>query len=408
MAGARDGEDEAVFQTSLEELWVLPADDTGATTAARYRFQSEVIARDAIACLVTGRGAVVCEWQQDAIVIHGKDDVELLSVKHIEVSQGRWTRRQLIDAGGLRQLFERWQATGRRARCRLATNGGLDVDARGLRDSCASGNDEAIKDLAHDICGPFGVDADALVPFLKVLRIEDELPTRRYIGTVNVASMMAPALKKLGLTAVAPESAYEAIVRAVELASRDRPETADSLDVVLDPAHLDELTRTRRRLADRTLGPARLRLAVSEVRGSERVRLIIGAGTNPTALEQKLHAGGFGPTAIQSAKALRASWSLFEKETLDPLGEFGELDGLAVRLIDAAAEAEIAAMASPDLDGSWGRRMHQILRERLTNDPVPAPPFVPKQRELLEGFVYELTDKCHIWWSDRFDLGVAS
>lgn len=108
--GARGDDIEAVLQTSLEELWAPPPDDTGAATAARYRFQSEVIARDAISCLLTGRGAVVCEWQQDAIVIHGKDDVELLSVKHIEASQGRWTRRQLIDAGGLRQLFERWQS----------------------------------------------------------------------------------------------------------------------------------------------------------------------------------------------------------------------------------------------------------------------------------------------------------
>jgi hypothetical protein len=400
--------DSPAFQTTLDDLWAAPPDDTGAETAARYRFQAEVIARDAITCLASGRGAVVCEWQEDAIVVRTADDVELLSVKHREVTQGPWTKRQLIESGGLRHLFERWTGTGGRARCRLATNGGLDTAASKIRDACASGNDEVIGQVAGDICSRMRASADDLVPFLKLLRIEDGLPARGHIGPVNVARMMRPALRKMGYTSVSPDAAYEAIVRSVELASQDRPESADTLDVVLDPGHLDQLARTRRRLADRTLRPDRLRLAVSAVRGSDRVRLVMEGEPKATALERKLRAGGLGPTSVQAAKALRASWSLFEKEMLDPLGGQDELDEFAVKLMRVASGAETEAMTTPAADGTWGRRMHQLLRERIAAGAVQAPPFVPDAEELIEGYVYELTDRCRIWWSEQFELAQPS
>ena len=401
------GVDDGAFQSSLDGLWGSRPDDTGGATAARYRFQAEVIAREAIVCLASGRGAVVCEWQEDAIIVRA-DGVELLSVKHLEVSQGRWTRHQLVISGGLRHLYERWSATGRRARCRLATNGGLDADARRLRDACASGSEESIADVARDVCGSMGATVDDILPFLRVLRVEDELPARRHIGAVNVVKIMRPALRKLGYTSLSADDAYEAIVRAVEIASRDRPETSDALDVVLDPTRLDELTSTRRRLADRTLRPDTLRVAVSGARGSDRVRLVMGSGPTATALEQKLRAGGLGMTTVQAAKALRATWSLFEREMLDPLAGPGDLDDFAVRLIESAGEAELAAMAARDVDGTWGRLMHQLIRDRIAAGSVVVPPFVPKQDELIVGYIYELTDRCHIWWSEPFELERAS
>lgn len=399
--------DGASGQTSLDALWGLPPEDTGAETAARYRFQAEVIARDAIACLVNGSGAVICEWQEDAIVVRASD-VELLSVKHREVDQGAWSRRLLIEKGGLRHLYQRWTATGRRARCRLATNGGLDTEAAAIRDACSEGDEAKIREQAEEICGRMGGTADELVPFLLGLRIEDGLPARAHIGAVHIAGVMRPALRRMGITSVTPDDAYDAIVRAVELASRDRPDAADSLDVVLDPNGLDAIAQTRRRLAERTLRPDRLRQAIAAVRGSDRVRLVLESGPKPTALEQKLRAGGLGPTSIRAAKALRASWSLFEKEMLDPIAGLEEIDDLAVRLSVAASTAETEAMSSPDADGTWGRRMQQILRAAIEAGTIVRPPFVPREDALMEGYLYELTDRCLIWWSQEFELDVAS
>jgi hypothetical protein len=212
----------------------------------------------------------------------------------------------------------------------------------------------------------------------------------------------------MGITSVSPDAAYAAIVQAVELASRDRPETADTLEVVMDPTRLDALALSRRRLAERTLRPERLRQAVASARGSDRVRLVLANGPTATALDQKLLAGGLGPTSRQAAKALRASWSLFEKEMMDPLGGAGDIDEFAVRLITSVSGAETEAMSSPDVDGTWGRQMQQLVRARISGGEMVVPTIVPSDNALIEGFIYELTDRCLIWWSEPFDLAVAS
>lgn len=395
-------------QTTLADLVGVPApDDTGATTAARYRFQAEVIVRDAIAVLVSGRGAVLCEWHEDAIVFSHAARPELVSVKHREPSQGPWTLRALVEDGGLRHLFERWRDTGGRARCRVSTNGGLGRTARQLRDACASEASTAIASISGSMARLLREPEDVVREFLASLRIEGELPARPHISAVNTTDLLVPALRRLGISALEPAAAYEALVRTVEEASRDRAAgSQEFLDLIADPRRLDDRVKREYQLRGRTLTADRLRDALAEIRPIRRPRLGPATGVElRSALEQKLVAGGFGPTAIRAAQRLRASWSFFEASGSDPLSDWpADLEDFATRLEREALEAEVEAMAHPDADGTWGRQMYLALKARLRAGPVLHSDSVPDDEALVEGFIFELTDRCAVWWSREFEL----
>jgi hypothetical protein len=395
------------LQGTLDNLVsVTPVEDAGAETAARYRFQADVIARDAIAVLVRGSGAVVCEWHEDAIVFDG-EDVELLSVKHRELTQGPWTEANLVADGGLKHLFERWRDTGRRARCRLATNAGLNRAAAKLRDAVAGGDAISILPIAKRLAKSLGTSEDDAVAFLTKLRIEDQLPNRTAIAVVNVARFMQPALVRLRLSSLDAAKAYEAIVVAVQDASRDRTEnSAELLDLIAEPKRLDSSVKRRRKLATRTLLPEMLRDNLSEARSS-RVRLKPVAEP-ATALEQKLRKGGLGPTAVRSAQVLRASWTNFEAALGDQLGGVNEeLVDLGARIGRVAADAELEAMVNPAADGTWGRAMYSSVMTRLRAGAFAAWESLPVDDALVEGYLFELTDRCRVWWSDEFELAKA-
>lgn len=106
-------------------------DDTGSETLARYEFQHVLAALAFTIALIEDPDAwVLCEWSEDFVVACGASAPELVSVKHLEPSQGPWTLSSIIDRGGLKHLFERWKEAKKHATCKLKTNGGLKGGAR--------------------------------------------------------------------------------------------------------------------------------------------------------------------------------------------------------------------------------------------------------------------------------------
>lgn len=383
-----------------------PPDDVGAETLARFRFQAEVICRDVIGILTGEVTAVICEWQEDAIVLHGNGSAELVSVKHRELSEGTWTTNRLM-ADGLEHLHKRWRDTGRRSRCRLATNGGLNADARRLRDACGAGDALALQDFASRLSAGFHAPDDDVLEFLRILRIEDGLPHRAHIDAVTVTRMMRPALTRMGLDRMNAETVHAALVDAVEACSRDRSGGShEFLELIADPRRLDAAKQRERRLAARTLDREAVRRIVSETTARRRVLLVPGAAQPSTVLRQKLVAGGFGETAISNAQRLRASWTVFEAAFSDPFGPSKEeFEDLATRIGREATAAEVEAMRR-SAGGQYGLDMYQLLIERLAANDIAPGPVVPSETGLLEGLAFELTDRCAIWWSPHVDVGV--
>jgi hypothetical protein len=114
----------------------LPPDDAGTRTADLYDWQAAIAAADglrlALQCLADERAKngrryrrIICEHHEDWSVLED-DETEIVSAKHREHGNTVWrTLNELLNAGGIAHLYDRWKALDRRCRCRMVTNGGL-------------------------------------------------------------------------------------------------------------------------------------------------------------------------------------------------------------------------------------------------------------------------------------------
>jgi len=179
-----------------------PAEDAGALTQARYRYQADCAALDCIRMLKPdGSVLIVCEWHEDYLVFFRDQPAELVSVKHRESSQGPWKLTDLLGPGGLSHLLSRWLRFDRRPRLRLCTNAGLrpgEVEAAGLSKACADGDREALNRFAARLAGPLGISKEVAAAFLTVLRIDDDRPKRKDIAAIQ-AVWLRTVLRDLGL-----------------------------------------------------------------------------------------------------------------------------------------------------------------------------------------------------------------
>jgi hypothetical protein len=118
--------------TSDPALEVDPSDDAGALAQSRFQFQVELATARCVRMLVDDDiVSVVFEWHEDYVVQYRTALSKLVSVKHLESSQPRWTVSSLCSDGGLKHLFERWQRVEGRCTSRLQTNAGLRTGASG-------------------------------------------------------------------------------------------------------------------------------------------------------------------------------------------------------------------------------------------------------------------------------------
>lgn len=193
------------MSADLEEVqppeWLAgnkPAEDSGAQTQSRFRYQHECTARSCVGMLLPDNcvASVVCEEHEDFIVIYTDERIELVSVKHREASRGPWSYAALCSDGGVKHLYERWLQTGRRALCRVMTNAGLKtgaLEAQQLVDACQSRESERIEPFLADLAAALGSkEYERVREFALVLSVEAGLPSREHIAAVNVSAVYWP------------------------------------------------------------------------------------------------------------------------------------------------------------------------------------------------------------------------
>ncbi len=402
------------LQTSLDDFFseLDPPEDAGAQTASRYRYQAEVVARFVLGLRPRGQVlAVICEWFEDFIVVFRDDRTQLGSVKHRELSRGPFTVADLLDEGGLRHLFDRWTITGKRSDCLLCTNQGLTSDAQRLKDACGPQDRSSVEPIAAEIRQRLGAkDLDEACRFLSILTIEDGLPSRRHIEAANIQNGVRPLLRARGYGSYSAEKVYEAIVERVREHSEDREaETHDFVDIIADPTRLSGTAVRARKLEARIVRYRDLAEAIAAGRPDGRMPLPLATAIpQSTVLAKKLVAGGFGPSALEAAQRLRASWTAFEAEQADDLGPDPLIEDVRTRILREAAGAEGQAQMAVGQQASYGLAMHARLVEAVSVPDFLSSCAIPIDGALAEGCAYDLTDQCRIWWSPVFDLDVVA
>lgn len=389
-----------------------PGEDVGALTHARYRFQWEVGARVCAAMLTEAEVvALLCEWHEDHVVIFADGSLELGSVKHRELSEGPWTLRALCVDGGVAHLYQRWIALERGPRCRLISNAGLrsgPAQAAAFAAACHSRSEGRIRPFAIRILTHLGgVDVDDVVAFCMGLSIETDVPGRTHIAASNIQDLIVPALQALGLSTLEPTRVYEAVVSGVERASRDRSERA-TLQSMADVRRLDKDSAMSGVLRSRLVTRSAVRATVWAAIAQSRIPLVpSGTVISRTNLVQKLARGGLGPTAIRSAQRLRAIWSELEaRYQADLPGSDTEIEDIRTRVLDLVSEAE-GHVSRHGRTEPYGPELETRVRELVRVQRLDRIPAFPIEDRHLLGLVYQLTDECEIWWSERFELEAA-
>ncbi|MFC7918505.1 dsDNA nuclease domain-containing protein [Streptomyces cinereoruber] len=388
------------------ELLHEPEEDSGSDTADRYEYQYQVAARH---CFDFDGGElqwVLCEWHTDYILSFGDGRYALVSVKHRELNQGLWTINRLCEDGGLKTLCTRWRECRTPYQTRLATNGALDSDAKKLARACARGDLSALRGFARDFHVKLGCEKpDAALQFLLSLRIESELPPRRYIRADNIETYARPMVARSGNRWINSSHVYDAVVDVVRQAARavdnNRPQawTISRFNSLDSDVLLEE--NVQKRMVDAARVAARVELVPRS--GSALLQVDDAADTAvESRLSKKLRRGGIGETGIQSARRTRSSWATFEAQYSSPLPHEGDLvDDLKTRVLHEAAMAEAESFTE---SAPYGRKMLAILHSKLTPDGIGAAPGIPLDRLHLLGLAYQLTDECKVWWSPEFDV----
>jgi Cap4, dsDNA endonuclease domain len=386
-------------------------DDSGSETQSRFRYQHECTARLCIPMLVRRSVvAVVCEEHEDFVVFYDNAPPELVSVKHREGSQGAWTFATLCGDGGLRHLFDRWQGTGGRATCRVMTNAGLSPGEDGAAafvDACLHDDGDLLgpwMDKLRQRLGVTGDDSDVR-EFAKVFRVEQGLPAREHIAASNLRDLVVPALEELGLAATIAQQCYERLLELIGSANRDAVgNPVNLLDHAGDPKRFDPSAVTSRRLQRRMIDREKVRQVLAAINQGE-VQLTPedpdAKPPPPSRLRQKLVRGGLGPTGVDTAVRLRASWYSFESahRTSVPGGD-PALEDLRLRVQELVAACESRA----DRSGPYAEAMYLDMRDSVTPSALEKPLPFPLDSKLLQGLVFQLTDECRVWWSDLFEL----
>jgi hypothetical protein len=381
-----------------------PIEDSGSVTSGYYDYQYGWVAGHAFEMLreSTGPEWILCEWHTDFILGWGSSFAPV-SVKHREPNSGRWTIATLFSDGGLQTLFARWLALGSPAECRWITNGGLDTECRHLQAACQSVDRAALAEFTERHGWRFDhADSDTVGAFLACLRINNESAPWVYQRIVNVEQHARPALDALGLSSLAAQTVYDEVLSMVRTASQGLPAAAPGTWTVGSPGALDEAvllaaTASRRLLTRRSV-LARVKRIASPAAAEPPTMT-----PATTTLIKKLRRGRVVPTVEAAARRSRVQWTAYESSFTEPIpsdDQPSDFEALRAQVVGVAADAQLLAAESGE---PYGDRMLLEVRRRMREVACAQP--IPRglSADLLMGLVYDLTARCEVWWSGRFD-----
>jgi hypothetical protein len=367
-------------------------DDTGSETLARYGFQ-ELLTASAVIEMLTAGGVdrILCESDEDYVVISASGPAEFVSVKHREPDQGPWTLATLCSDGGLKHLFDTWRAQGRSVRLKLQTNAGLKTgqgEARRLAMACNAADAAGFDDFTPALKARLQSESDSeVVAFLCSLRINDGLPKRDDLRPRLLEDLRAK-ISALGWSRENCEARFDLVCAEIRKASHaDR--RAAARDPAVPSAGLTTAAVRARAIAQKTIDIRRIE---SVLRTAERATL---RNSRPL-LVQKLECGGIGPTGVSRARHLQERWmKLHYKWSSDLPGDV--LDQLRGRVLRCAELAERAERKPGDYGVDMQQRLEECLREEIA---AGIPSFVDE--DALLGLAYDETDRCNIQWCVDF------
>ncbi|MET8092102.1 hypothetical protein [Micromonospora sp. NPDC005220] len=439
--------------TAAELLLTLESpEDSGAQTADRYDWQAAMAAAHGLRLLLDALDAsgglrddesrrIVCEHHEDWAVVH-EGDAELVSCKHRDPSFGAYTTiNSLLTDGGLAHLFSRWCALKEKPTCRLVTTAGLasskppqklELVTVALRKQRLAGEpltvegkyQSVVDDFAEALLGhadalpeDWGKSAKARPPtltteqqeqvvrFLSMLLLDHGRPQRSVLHYAAPSMYVKPVLHRMDV----PDDAAEAIWEAVHGLFRTRMRAAGplpegGLPIVLAyriGSPLPDAAEMDRQLAARIV-------TVEDIRFAIEVAAATPSGYQPlprmillNRLGVKMAVGNCSDNSIERAEQLRQDYEEFWRIRLevDPAArsEQSQLRRVLLRISDNATQT------SAKVDRAWGASLWLELQTQV-DSMEPGHWTELLDPDLRLGGICDLTNRCKVWFSNRFDI----
>lgn len=451
-------DDEHAITTSAVALVVstVQPDDSGADTADRYDWQAAMAAAHGLRLLYDALCGgpsseeplrrIICELHEDWVACIG-DDAELISAKHRERSFGAYTTvTMLVTKGGLGHLFGRWCALQEKPTCRLVTTAGLKNKAKDLIGAAATlrtkriggsplsvdadqkaAVDDFVKCLLEykagdqetglpdawtgtkeqPVTAPTQAHREQAMRFLAILEVDADPPLRKEVAHAAPTMYVAPVLARLGCDEAKAADVWIAVLGLFRERMRAAGATPHgglprlmqwrpSLNNSVDDGERDLVARIVT-ISDIVIA---IRLATTEITASVAPRLL----PPPTKLGAKMAAGGCSDNSIERGEQLRSDyrefWRIKEEVDHSARSEHDATRRLLLRINDEATES----VRQPDQ--LWGPRLWTEVQSRIERTPVAKWP-EQMDPELALGGICDLSSRCKVWFSARFDVEAA-
>ncbi|QCH23337.1 hypothetical protein [Mycobacteroides salmoniphilum] len=425
-------------------LLAPPPDDSGAETADRYDWQALTAAADyllAVAKEMNGslQGSnnvkIICEHHEDFILCLN-EEIQLVSVKHRDLSRGSWTFATLFTEGGIAHLFSRWSALGGKSYARLVTNAGLASGPPAqLHKLCQylrefpfgphrtehwalilttakriinTLTDENITKWVNDDKSPTSAFLWHIQQFLSALLFDCGRPTRDILPSAAASMYAVPFLTAIDHPVELAHSFWEAVSNIFRRRMRGRNTPPDDafLAAMRNIQHLSEEQLLELKISERTITCADIIDVLKVVQQIEISPLDRHLPLAPTRLALKLYNSGCRNTTIHAAEAAARLWREYESDVaLSTVGLSANLEKVKTRaLIVASGIQESTALEAKGTD--YGPQMWAALRTSLSTIEI-ADPLLTLDEDLALGLICDLASQCRIWFSDAFDLGAA-
>lgn len=445
-----------VDTTSAVALVVSTAqpDDSGSETFDRYDWQAAMAASHGLRLLYEAlrKGPIseapfcriICELHEDWVACVG-DDAELISAKHRDRSFGAYTTVGiLVTKGGLGHLFGRWCALQETPTCRLVTTAGLKRTAKDLIDAAATLRAQRRSNAAMNVAGAqqtavaafvkslldykAGEDeadlpetwtgtadnpvtaatqahTDQAMRFLAVLDIDCTPPLRKEIVHAAPTMFVAPVLGLMGFDVGRAADVWVSVLGVFRERMKDAgPRPDGALPQLMKWRPTDGGDGGERELVSRIVAIADIAIVI------EVVATAVTPAYEPTPvlpltrLGIKMAKGGCADTSIERGEQLGQDYREFwrAKVDVDHSARF-EQDATRRKLHRLSDEATLTVRQPGQ---QWGTRLWTEIQTRLADIPAAGLP-EHMDEELALGGVCDLTSRCQVWFSERFDVDAA-
>jgi hypothetical protein len=425
-----------------------PPDDAGATTADNFDWQAAMAAADGLALYLQALDddgnlgssedcSIICEHQEDWVTIQS-ETAELVSAKHREPPYGIFTTlSQLVDAGGVGHLFNRWHTLAEHPTCRLVTSAALGPDEpRGLElamttlaEQRLAGNNLQLDRtgqqlvatlvralqrhpdrlpqgwLADDALGAVTTATLQIFRFLSMLSIDHSKPGRAYVGHAAPSLYAQPILNRVGRPAVPASAIWEAVHGLFRVRMRAAgPTPWAGLPIAMsnrDHAHARAIIQHERSLAARTVTLADIDLAVRTAIAAPGGFMPLKRISLTSRVAIKMAAGHCTDNSIERAELLRIDYRNYwrSKRVIDPAARIEEarMCRHLLQISDIATSA-ISRHGGPQGPAFWAELQSKIA----TVSPGTWPNGL--DNDTILGGICEQANLCRVWFGDRFDI----